>query len=117
MNIAWIRSFIMPVLMNLANILKVVVLLFGGMMVLEEEFTVGELTAFIAYTALLTLPLMGLGWVTTMFQQGMVGLASGQSVLQQPEPFAGRQSLPEAQQKNLFQDSLISFHAYSKRNN
>ena len=45
-------------------------------MVLEEEFTVGELTAFIAYTALLTLPLMGLGWVTTMFQQGMVGLAS-----------------------------------------
>ena len=92
--------------MNLANILKVVVLLFGGMMVLEEEFTVGELTAFIAYTALLTLPLMGLGWVTTMFQQGMVGLASVQSVLQQPEPFAGRQSLPEAQQKNLFQDGL-----------
>ncbi len=71
-------------------------------MVLEEEFTVGELTAFIAYTALLTLPLMGLGWVTTMFQQGMVGLASVQSVLQQPEPFAGRQSLPEVQQKNLF---------------
>jgi ATP-binding cassette subfamily B protein len=106
LNIAWIRSFIMPVLMNLANILKVVVLLFGGMMVLEEEFTVGELTAFIAYTALLTLPLMGLGWVTTMFQQGMVGLASVQSVLQQPEPFAGRQSLPEVQQKNLFQDGL-----------
>ena len=106
LNIAWIRSFIMPVLMNLANILKVVVLLFGGMMVLEEEFTVGELTAFIAYTALLTLPLMGLGWVTTMFQQGMVGLASVQSVLQQPEPFAGRQSLPEARQKNLFQDGL-----------
>ena len=106
LNIAWIRSFIMPVLMNLANILKVIVLLFGGMMVLEEEFTVGELTAFIAYTALLTLPLLGLGWVTTMFQQGMVGLNSIQSVLQQPEPFAGHQSLPKAQQKNLFQDGL-----------
>ena len=106
LNIAWIRSFIMPVLMNLANILKVIVLLFGGMMVLEEEFTVGELTAFIAYTALLTLPLMGLGWVTTMFQQGMVGLNSIQSVLQQPELFAGHQSLPKAQQKNLFQDGL-----------
>ena len=106
LNIAWIRSFIMPVLMNLANILKVIVLLFGGMMVLEEEFTVGELTAFIAYTALLTLPLMGLGWVTTMFQQGMVGLNSIQSVLQQPELFAGHQSLPKAQQENLFQDGL-----------
>lgn len=106
LNIAWIRSFIMPVLMNLANILKVVVLFFGGLMVLEEGFTVGELTAFIAYTALLTMPLMGLGWVTTMFQQGMVGLASVQSVLEQPTLFADRSSLPEKQRQELFRQGL-----------
>jgi ATP-binding cassette subfamily B protein len=106
LSIAWIRSFVMPVLMNLSDILKVVALLFGGMMVLQEDFTVGELTAFIAYTALLTMPLMGLGWLTTMFQQGMVGLASVQSVLEQPEPFTDRKPLPEAQRCELFRQGL-----------
>ena len=39
LKIAWIRSFIMPLLMNLENILKLLILLAGGMMVIRESLS------------------------------------------------------------------------------
>ena len=103
MKIAWTRSFVMPMLSNLEHFLKILVLLIGGMMVIQEDFTIGQLTAFIAYSALLTFPLMGLGWVTTMFQQGLIGLTSIQTVLQQDLPRANLTSTyRRPKRENLF---------------
>ena len=90
LSISWIRSFSMPILSNLENILKVLILLVGGMYVINADFTIGELTAFITYAGLLSMPLMALGWVTTMMQEGMVGLKSVGTVLSQPVPFEDR---------------------------
>ena len=104
-KIAWTRSFVMPMLSNLEHFLKILVLLIGGMMVIQEDFTIGQLTAFIAYSALLTFPLMGLGWVTTMFQQGLIGLTSIQTVLQQDLPRAKLLPLPEPKRKKLFAEN------------
>lgn len=81
LKIAWVRSFIMPLLGNLEQILKIVVLFVGGMYVINGKFTIGELTAFIAYAALLTMPIMGFGWVLTVFQQGFVGISSIQTIM------------------------------------
>jgi len=81
LKIAWVRSFILPLLVNLEQILKIVVLFVGGLFVIQGKFTIGELTAFIAYTALLAMPIMGLGWVLTVFQQGFVGIASIQTIM------------------------------------
>ncbi|HIO62486.1 MAG: ABC transporter ATP-binding protein/permease [SAR324 cluster bacterium] len=108
MKIAWTRSFVMPMLSNLEHFLKLLILLIGGMMVIQENFTIGQLTAFIAYSALLTFPLMGLGWVTTMFQQGMIGLASIQTVLQQDLPRSKLLSLPETKRGKLFLESGLT---------
>ena len=105
LKIAWTRSFVMPMLSNLEHFLKLMVLLVGGMMVIEGNFTIGQLTAFIAYSALLTFPLMGLGWVTTMFQQGLVGLASIQTVLQQDLPRIQLKSLQQQKLKSLFAEN------------
>ena len=71
----------MPLLSNLGQILKILVLLVGGLYVIDAKFTIGELTAYIAYAALLSQPIMGLGWVLTIFQQGMVGIDSVQTIL------------------------------------
>ena len=108
MKIAWTRSFVMPMLSNLEHFLKILVLLIGGMMVIQEDFTIGQLTAFIAYSALLTFPLMGLGWVTTMFQQGLVGLTSIQTVLQQDLPRAKLLPLTEPKREKLFAKNGLS---------
>jgi len=80
-KVAWIRSFIMPLLGSMEQILKIVVLFVGGLFVIDGEFTIGQLTEYIAYAALLTHPIMGLGWVLTVFQQGFVGINSIQTIM------------------------------------
>jgi len=81
LRISWVRSFMMPILSNLEHLLKLLILLVGGMLVIQENLSLGQLTAFITYAVLLTMPLMALGWVTTMIQQGLVGLESVRTVL------------------------------------
>ena len=48
---------------------------------------------------------MGLGWVTTMFQQGLVGLTSIQTVLQQDLPRIQLKSLQQQKLKSLFAEN------------
>ena len=115
MKIAWTRSFVLPMLSNLEHFLKLLVLLVGGLMVVKAEFTIGQLTAFIAYSALLTFPLMGLGWVTTMIQQGLVGLASIQTVLQQKLPRSYLKSIPQVGLKPLFAENNLTVKNLSYR--
>ena len=115
MKIAWTRSFVLPMLSNLEHFLKLLVLLFGGLMVIKAEFTIGQLTAFIAYSALLTFPLMGLGWVTTMIQQGLVGLASIQTVLQQKLSRSHLKSLTQTGLKSLFAENRLTVDNLSYR--
>lgn len=48
-----------------------VVLWIGGGMVIRGELSVGELVQFNAYLAQLTWPILGLGWVLSMYQRGL----------------------------------------------
>ena len=91
----------MPVLQNLENIMKILVLFVGGYYVIKHDFTIGELTAFIAYAGLLTLPITGLGWVTTIIQQGIVGLESIETIIKQETKDSDIKDLPEDQFKKL----------------
>ena len=115
LRIAWVRSFIMPILSNLENILKLLILVIGGQMALQEQMTLGELTAFISYAGLLTMPLMALGWVTTMIQQGLVGIASVRTVLSQERPHVDTPDLPEAERTALFTQGGLKVRNLSYR--
>ncbi|MEJ2471186.1 MAG: ABC transporter ATP-binding protein [Desulfuromonadales bacterium] len=106
LRISFVRSFLMPILINLENILKVLVLMVGGIYVIDGDFTIGEITAFIAYTGLLTMPLMGLGWLTTLYQQGMVGMTSLETIINADTPNEGLQNLPAETRKALFDKGL-----------
>lgn len=102
LKITWVRAFILPLLSNMEQVLKIVVLFVGGMFVIEGKFTIGELTEYIAYSALLTHPIMGLGWVLTVFQQGFVGISSLQTIMNREGVDDQRKSLPPDEQENLF---------------
>ncbi|MGC9355552.1 MAG: ABC transporter ATP-binding protein, partial [Mariniphaga sp.] len=106
MNIAWIRSFILPLLGNLGQILKIVVLFAGGMFVINGEFTIGELTEYIAYSALLAQPVMGLGWLLTVLQQGFVGISSLQTIMNRNGVDDERKLLPVPEKEQLFKDGI-----------
>lgn len=106
MRIAWIRSFIIPLLANLEQILKVVVLFIGGLFVIQNKFTIGELTGYIAYTVLLTQPIMGLGWLLTIFQQGFVGIGSLQTIMDREGADDRRKPVPDERKKQLFREGI-----------
>jgi ATP-binding cassette subfamily B protein len=46
----------------------------GGGMVVRGELSVGQLVQFNAYLAQLTWPILGLGWVLSMYQRGLTSL-------------------------------------------
>ncbi len=105
MKIAWIRSFVMPLLQNLSQILKVLILFVGGLYVAYGQLSIGQLTAYIAYSALLTQPIMSLGWVLTVMQQGMVGIESIQTILSREGEDENRISTDNS--KNLFHKGIF----------
>jgi len=106
LKIAWIRSFIMPLLGSMEQVLKIVVLFAGGLLVISGEFTIGQLTEYIAYAALLTHPIMGLGWVLTVFQQGFVGITSLQTIMNRKGEDDDKPALAAAQKAHLLDEGL-----------
>lgn len=106
LKIAWIRSFIMPLLGSMEQVLKIVVLFAGGLLVISGEFTIGQLTEYIAYAALLTHPIMGLGWVLTVFQQGFVGITSLQTIMNRKGEDDDKPTLAAEQKAHLLDEGL-----------
>jgi ATP-binding cassette, subfamily B, multidrug efflux pump len=106
LKIAWVRSFVLPLLANLGQILKIVVLFVGGIYVIKGKFTIGELTEYIAYAALLSQPIMGLGWVLTVFQEGFVGISSIQTILDRKGTDDDKKLLPKKESENLFKNDI-----------
>ncbi len=106
LKISWVRAFIIPLLTNLEQILKIVVLMIGGLYVIQGKFTIGQLTEYIAYSALLTQPVMGLGWLLTVLQQGFVGISSLQTIMGRKGRDDKKRPLPESERKHLFDKGI-----------
>lgn len=106
MKITWVRSFILPLLGSLGQILKIVVLFAGGIYVIKGIFSIGELTEYIAYATLLTGPIMGLGWLLSVFQQGFVGINSLQTIMNRKGVDDGREPLSLQEREQLFKDGI-----------
>jgi ATP-binding cassette, subfamily B, multidrug efflux pump len=81
MRVAVIQGTLFPVAGLVANTSLLLVLFFGGSMVVRGEITTGDFVAFIAYLFMLTWPMMALGWVTNLFQRGITSLDRIDSVI------------------------------------
>ncbi|ORT51097.1 ABC transporter permease [Vibrio sp. qd031] len=101
MKITRIQVFIMPVLDYSNNLMKVLILGLGGYMLMNQELTLGEITAFLTYSVLLAMPLMQLGRIATIYQRGMVGIQSVQTVLNAEVPARDVTQLPLAEVQRL----------------
>jgi ATP-binding cassette, subfamily B, multidrug efflux pump len=82
---AW-NCFLGPLLGGLETLLKILVLGGGAVLVSRGGMTAGELTAFLAYVTLIMAPLMGLNWMMTMLQQGLLGLESIETIFREKPP-------------------------------
>jgi ATP-binding cassette subfamily B protein len=63
-----------PMMLLFTNLSLAIVLYLGGRQTIALTITPGDFVAFISYLALLTWPMMALGWVTNLIQRGRASL-------------------------------------------
>ena len=73
-----------PLMQMLSGIGAAVVLWLGGRQVLQGSMTLGEFVAFNGYLAMLTWPLMALGYVVNQYQRGTAALSRLCEILDTP---------------------------------
>ncbi len=101
MQITRVQVFFMPVLDYANDFMKIMILGIGGYMLMNQQLTLGEITAFLTYSVLLALPLMQLGRIATIYQRGMVGIQSVQTILNAEVPQKDLVELPLAEVEKL----------------
>lgn len=89
-NIAWARinSALWPLFGFIAGLAAVVLLYVGGRHVLEGRISLGQFVQFYSYLMLLSWPMIALGWVANMLQQGAASLNRIEEILHQPPAIA-----------------------------
>ena len=75
-------SVLYPAIGFLAQLGPIIVLLFGGHLVIEHRISLGSFVAFTSYLAMLTWPMIALGWVVNLFQRGAASWGRLASVLE-----------------------------------
>ncbi len=76
-----IQSLLWPAMYVVGGAATVVVLYVGGMDVISGHITVGQLVQFLAYVAALRWPMVSLGWVVNLVQQGTASMIRLQRIL------------------------------------
>ena len=78
-----VQALFMPLLL-LIGISGIVVIWYGGVLVIKGELTIGEIVAFAAYLGLLMWPVIALGWVMNMIQQSSASMKRLLKILDEP---------------------------------
>ena len=74
LELARVRGFIAPVMKMVSSAGILVVLWFGGRLVIRGRMGIGDLVAFIAYLHLLAWPTMAMGWMLSILQRGRASM-------------------------------------------
>jgi ATP-binding cassette subfamily B protein len=92
LRVAVIQGLITPLATLVGSAGMLVVLYFGGTLVIKTTITLGDFVAFITYLYMLIWPMMAIGWVANLVQRGLTsldrihGLVTSRSTLPDPIP-------------------------------
>ncbi len=75
-NLAYTKlsGIMWPLMYLILGLASALILWVGGRLVVDKTLTLGQLVQFMSYVALLSWPMIALGWVITLFQQGMASM-------------------------------------------
>lgn len=74
LRVASIQGLISPLATLVGSIGMLMVLYFGGRLVIAGTITLGDFVAFITYLYMLIWPMMAIGWVANLVQRGLTSL-------------------------------------------
>ena len=89
LRVATIHGLMFPLSTMVGSLGMLLILWYGGRLVIEGTITLGDFVAFITYLYILIWPMMAIGWVASLVQRGLTSLGRIYSLL------ASRPSLPE----------------------
>jgi len=103
MKLVKIQAFFFPLMFMIIGTSMIIIMWFGGVMVIEEKLTLGEITAFILYLGYLIWPAIAFGWVTNIVQQAAASQKRLNSILHL-EPEISNGSIAAADQMKIHGD-------------
>lgn len=92
LRVAAIQGMISPLSTLIGSLGMLMVLYFGGRLVMAATITLGDFVAFITYLYMLIWPMMAIGWVANLVQRGLTSLGriyqlvTSRTVLPDPAP-------------------------------
>lgn len=89
-SVARIQGLMFPISALVGNLGMLLILFFGGRLVITGEISMGDFVAFITYLYMLIWPMMAIGWVTNLVQRGITSLTRIDSLMSEhpllPDP-------------------------------
>src|ERR1035437_1059451 len=84
MEMIKIQAFIMPILFLITGLSLIIVVWLGGIKVINHEMNLGQIAAFIVYLGELIWPMIAIGWVTNIIQQGEASMKRLNKIFAEP---------------------------------
>jgi len=110
MHLAKVVALENPLLVLMLGLADLVVVIYGGYLVIHGEITVGGFVAFFQWLIRLSGPMIGLGWVVMLYQRGRVSMNRIQRILSvEPEIIDPEQPAPIEQLKGGIEVRGLTF--------
>jgi ATP-binding cassette subfamily B protein len=103
MAVVKFREGLWPFFMFVFSLTELVILLVGGRQVIAGSLTLGELFQFNIMISALTFPILSLGWIMSLMQQGISAMGRINYILKQPEE--------ECKELQRLEDTNLTFEA------
>ncbi len=84
MNLVKVQALIMPILLMITGLSIIIVIWLGGVKVINQQMSLGEITAFIVYLGILIWPVIAFGWVTNIIQQAEASMKRLNKIFSEP---------------------------------
>jgi len=84
MSMIKIQSYLQPALFFITGLSTIVVILVGGIKIINHSLNLGDIVAFLMCIGNLTWPMIAFGWVTNMVQQGEASMKRLNHIFAEP---------------------------------
>ncbi|HKI77998.1 MAG TPA: ABC transporter ATP-binding protein [Ignavibacteriaceae bacterium] len=84
MDMIKIQALLFPLLLLITGLSVIIIVWFGGTKVINNEISLGDIVAFIAYLGMLTWPMIAFGWVINIIQQGEASMKRLNKIFAEP---------------------------------
>jgi len=83
---SFVSSAYGPISLLMSGLAALILVAYGGSLVVQHRLSLGDLTAFTGYLTALAWPVMSMGWAANLFSRAKAGQERIQQILNSPQP-------------------------------